>query len=320
VGPTVGFEATHSEAVEARGDHPIVITLRNADPGETYSVDYAVTEGTAEGNGIDYTLEPGTLTFEPGVTELALSVSLFTDTVLEWRETVVVTLSNPVIGYLGGITEHTITIRDLDALWLKVDLALPRWGSNEPVPGTVKPGWWPFVANRWADMYSHDAVWEDGSNGEGPPPAGPGIADTGVHVALGTGDVGQGGLHVKGMCRDNLAGDAPPTGAPVGDPIANSWLYAVDWAGDPGGDILMRINGLPSGTYELVSYHNHWEPCSQGTRNCMDCVCGMPPMPAIRALPGEEGRVVRQRSFGREAWTSPHSSPPVETSRLDCRS
>jgi hypothetical protein len=49
------------------------------------------------------------------------------------------------------------------------------------------------------------------------------------------------------------------------------------------GDILMRINGLPAGEYELISYHNHWEPCSQGTRNCLDCTSNMPNMPRVSA-------------------------------------
>ncbi|MHC4498996.1 MAG: hypothetical protein ACYS21_07785, partial [Planctomycetota bacterium] len=91
---------------------------------------------------------------------------------------------------------------------------------------------------------------------------------------------------------DNLAGDGPPTGTPKGEPIANSWLYAVDWAGEFTGDILLLLTDLPAGRYQLISYHNHWEPCSQATRHCMDCVCEdprMPPMPSItaNALPVE---------------------------------
>jgi hypothetical protein len=45
----------------------------------------------------------------------------------------------------------------------------------------------------------------------------------------------------------------------------------------------MRITDLPPGRYELVSYHNHWEPCSQGTRNCLNCTSNMPPMTAVYA-------------------------------------
>jgi len=46
----------------------------------------------------------------------------------------------------------------------------------------------------------------------------------------------------------------------------------------------MRITDLPPGRYELTSYHNHWEPCSQGMRNCLDCTSNMPPMTAVYAM------------------------------------
>jgi len=45
----------------------------------------------------------------------------------------------------------------------------------------------------------------------------------------------------------------------------------------------MRINDLPAGKYELTSYHNHWEPCSQSTRNCLRCYSNMPPMQHVYA-------------------------------------
>ncbi|MHC4214698.1 MAG: hypothetical protein ACYSWP_15150 [Planctomycetota bacterium] len=85
------------------------------------------------------------------------------------------------------------------------------------------------------------------------------------------------------MCRDNLGGGGCPTGAPVGEPIANGWFHNIDWGGECTGDIHMRITDLPPGRYELISYHNHWEPCSQGTRNCLDCYSNMPPMTAVYA-------------------------------------
>jgi len=201
-----------------------------------------------------------------------------------------------VLGLAGGASCGEFTE-------LKVDLGLPQCYDDgatvirdPPVPGTVKEGWWGFVAARWADMYMHDAVWERGENGEGPPPDTNGIAGSGVHVALGCGGVGNGGFHVYNMCRDNLGGDGCPTGSPVGGPIANGWYHNVDWGGEATGDILMRINGLPAGEYVLISYHNHWEPCSQGTRNCLNCDSEMPNMPSVTAqslpagpLPGYNG-------------------------------
>lgn len=167
---------------------------------------------------------------------------------------------------------------------LRVDLALPKSERDPtPVPGTLKGGWTPLVAARWADMYMHDAVWEDGSSGSKPPQT-TGLADTGVHVLIDCGG-GNGGLHVFGMCRDNLGGGGAPTGKPQGDPIANSWFHNIDWGGAKRGDILLRLHGLPAGEYKMTCYHNHWEPKRQSTRNCLDQPSGMPPLTGVRAGP-----------------------------------
>lgn len=173
---------------------------------------------------------------------------------------------------------------DKAKIHLKVDLALPESEKDAtPVPETLKPGWTPFVAARWADMYMHDAVWEDGSGGSKPPKTA-GLAGTGIHVLIDCGG-GNGGFHVYGMCRDNLGGGGKPKGKPKGDPIANGWFHNIDWGGENRGDILLRINGLPAGDYEMTCYHNHWEPKKQSTRNCLDQPSRMPPMTGVRALP-----------------------------------
>ena len=182
---------------------------------------------------------------------------------------------------------HVWKFTTIGALHLQVDLALPRCSeagifTDPPVAGTLKEGWWPWVAGRWADMYSHDCVWERGESFLGDTDPG-GIAGSGVHALLSCGYEGQGGLHVKGMCRCGLAGDCCPTGEAQGDPIANSFYYAVDWGGPDLGDTALVLTDLPPGKYQMISYHNWWEACSQSTRNCMDCICGMPPMPSVTA-------------------------------------
>ena len=193
--------------------------------------------------------------------------------------------------YYWRIDEHSHTTVQGDVwrfstvgmLDLKVDLGLPVWGGSEPIAGTVKEGWWGYVASRWADMYMHDAVWERGEDGQGGvSPDTDGIDGSGVHVALDISN-GNGGFHVYGMCRGSLGGDLPPTGSPVGDPIANGWYHNIDWGGECTGDIHMRINDLPAGRYRLTSYHNHWEPQSQSTRNCLTKISGMPPMQHVYA-------------------------------------
>ena len=172
-----------------------------------------------------------------------------------------------------------------DKIELKVDFALPKSEKDPtPVPGTLKPGWTPFVASRWADMYMHDAVWEDGSGGNIPPKTG-GLAASGVHVLIDCGGSGNGGFHIYGLCRDNLGGGGQPNGKPKGDPIANGWFHNIDWGGENRGDILMRIHGLQAGEYKMTCYHNHWEPRKQSTRNCLDQPSRMPPMTGIYAMP-----------------------------------
>jgi len=177
---------------------------------------------------------------------------------------------------------------------LQVDFGLPvcfsRWDDVRPVEGTVKEGWWGRVFWGDADMYMHDKAWEDGSRGMDPPDT-PGVSGSGVHFALDTARPGNGGYHVHGMCRANLGGDGCAGGVPLGEPIANGWFHNIDWGGECRGDINMRITDLPPGEYKMISYHNHWEPCSQGSRNCLDCISTMPPMPIVFArsfpAPGE---------------------------------
>ena len=168
-------------------------------------------------------------------------------------------------------------------LVLQVDLAVKTCDKKELYLGLAKPGWTIWAADAWTDMYMHDyQVFPTKADGSLDPA---GINGTGVTLWMTTGSEGQLGIGAKGICRDNLGGGGCPSGTAEGDPIANSWAYGVDWVGPYAGDILLVFKGLPAGTYELLSYHNFWEPCTQKTRNCLDCDCGMPPMPSITANP-----------------------------------
>ncbi|HUT30714.1 MAG TPA: Calx-beta domain-containing protein [Sedimentisphaerales bacterium] len=185
------------------------------------------------------------------------------------------------VGDEASVKGDIWSFRVTNPVHLKVDFALPKSDGSGVVEGSAKPGWQHWAGPQWADMYMHDGLWENGGSTK---PGDAGIGGSGVHAFITTGSEGQLGLHVKGMCRDNLAGGGPPTGTPKGEPIANSWLYAVDWAGEFTGDILLVLTDLPAGRYELISYHNHWEPCSQATRHCMDCVCDNPRMPPMASI------------------------------------
>jgi hypothetical protein len=281
--PSAEFDAAGSSGME--DVTPVYVSVSLSAPAtETITVDYGVIGGTATGGGVDYTLNPATLIFNIDDVTKDIVIDIVSDANdQEPAETIIVGLSNPSGAKLGSQTQYTYTIVS-QMIHLKVDFALVQWEDpNLLWEGSQKPGWWHWAAPGWADMYMHDMRWEDGSIS--PKPTGPGIDGTGIHACVTTGSEGQLGLHVKDLCRDNLAGDGPPYGTVVGDPIANSWLYAVDWAGPEAGDILLLLTDLPPGEYWLYSYHNHWEPCTQGTRNCMQCECGMPAMPTITANP-----------------------------------
>jgi len=181
-------------------------------------------------------------------------------------------------------------------LVLQVDISVPTCDHKGVWEGTAKPGWTILAAKRWADMYMHDGVWFPSK--KDPAAFAAGIEGTGVKAFLSTGSEGQLGIAVKGVCRANLGGGGCPSGKAQGDPICNSWGYAVDWAGPYAGDIILLLKDLPAGVYELYSYHNHWEPCKQSTRNCLDCFCGMPPMPSItaNALPAKPDESTQDKS------------------------
>jgi len=168
------------------------------------------------------------------------------------------------------------------SLVIQVDLAVKTCDKKEFYPGLAKPGWTIWASDAWTDMYMHDhQIFPLKADGSGLDKGG--INGTGVTLWMTTGNEGQLGIGAKGVCRNNLGGGGCPSGTAEGDPIANSWAYGVDWVGPYAGDLLLVIRGLPAGVYQINSYHNFWEPCTQSTRNCLNCVCGMPPMPSITA-------------------------------------
>jgi len=175
-------------------------------------------------------------------------------------------------------------------LMLQVDLALPKWGTSEPIPETAKPGWTIWADPRWADMYSHDVAKLENAGG------------TGINVWLSLGNEGMGALKVKGMRMYSMAGDGPPAGRPQGDPLCNTWYQSADWASHSGrslewGNILLAFENIPPGEYELYSYHNHFYHCDRYETSCLGTIkyrsffmADAPeqgPMPAItvQALP-----------------------------------
>ncbi len=112
--PTVAFNAASSSDLESVSSANLPVSLSSVS-GQTVTVDYAVSGGTATGGGVDYTLTNGTLTFNPGEITKNISITIVNDSLDEAHETIQVTLSNPTNAALGATTVHTYTINDDDA-------------------------------------------------------------------------------------------------------------------------------------------------------------------------------------------------------------
>jgi hypothetical protein len=108
--PAVSFDMPAGEGREDISLADIAVSLSLVS-GQTITVDYNVTGGTAEGGGVDYTLESGSLQFDPCELTQYISIAVIEDDLDEDPdETIEITLSNPVNADLGTYWEHTFTI------------------------------------------------------------------------------------------------------------------------------------------------------------------------------------------------------------------
>ena len=113
-----GFDAKESTVDEGAGQATVQVAFGQMDPNppvRTVKMDYVVTGGDAAGDGVDYTLKTGTLTFEPGETTKDIAVDLVDDDAAEAPETIQITLKNPVNASIDRSRKvHTLTITDND--------------------------------------------------------------------------------------------------------------------------------------------------------------------------------------------------------------
>ncbi|MHC4501566.1 MAG: Calx-beta domain-containing protein, partial [Planctomycetota bacterium] len=135
----VSFESASSGGVETEGTVEIKVKLSEAQ-AETVTVRYTVTGGTARGEGLDYVLRPGTLTFNAGETEKAVSLHIVGDGMDEKDETVEVALSKVEGGevVMGAIETHTYTLVDPRASIGFAPARSVRLESESPVEVTVR--------------------------------------------------------------------------------------------------------------------------------------------------------------------------------------
>ena len=112
--PSVGFESAVGSAEEDAGTADIAVVLSVASAGQV-TVDYDVTGGTADGEGMDYTLANGDLQFDPGQIHQTIPITLVDDELTEGLETIELALSSPVGAKLGAQSQHTFRIIDDEA-------------------------------------------------------------------------------------------------------------------------------------------------------------------------------------------------------------
>ncbi|WP_462248297.1 DUF2341 domain-containing protein [Ekhidna sp.] len=101
--------------IDEGGSIAELIVELSSTSGQDVSVDYAVTEITATGLGVDFALADGTLVIPAGSQLGSINVALTDDGIEESAETFSVTLSGEVGATLGAEVTHTVTISDNDA-------------------------------------------------------------------------------------------------------------------------------------------------------------------------------------------------------------
>ena len=125
--PTVGFVSAVANGSESETAPTLAVELSGTST-QIVKVDYAATGGSA-GTPADYTLNAGTLTFNPGQTTKQIAFSVVNDGDPEDAETIQITLSSAVNANAGQMS-LTYTINDNDQLFTAYnDLC---WVSGEP--------------------------------------------------------------------------------------------------------------------------------------------------------------------------------------------
>ncbi|MEL6558025.1 MAG: Calx-beta domain-containing protein [Bacteroidota bacterium] len=115
--PSVSFTLASDNASEAATPVAVSVSL-NYQATEAFTVDFALDAGSstaARGVSDDFDFADGTLTFDPGVTEQFISISINDDTDIESNETIVIDIANPSTRLvLGTQSTFTYTIEDND--------------------------------------------------------------------------------------------------------------------------------------------------------------------------------------------------------------
>ncbi|HMP83803.1 MAG TPA: Calx-beta domain-containing protein, partial [Verrucomicrobiota bacterium] len=132
--PAVGFASAQFAAPE--NESPGLTVVLSHTSSIPITVQYQVIGGTA--SSADYTLPPGTLSFEPGEWGKSIPLPIVNDTLAEADETIRVTLFNPTSAAHDAIQIMTYTILDDDVSSVSVAATSPNASETGPVPGNFR--------------------------------------------------------------------------------------------------------------------------------------------------------------------------------------
>jgi hypothetical protein len=161
----VQFSSSAISVAENAGTATLVVQRTNGGDG-AIAVDYAVTGGTST-LVTDYASVAGTLVFEDGETTKSITLPIVDDTTPESPETIVLTLSMPMLGSrLGATTVTTVTINDNDVPPNpppSIDIVNP---TDQPAFAT-RSALITLVGNALDDTGIASVTWESDRGGSG---------------------------------------------------------------------------------------------------------------------------------------------------------
>ncbi|MBN1671729.1 MAG: lamin tail domain-containing protein [Kiritimatiellae bacterium] len=230
----VRFCAETSGAGESDGTALIGVELSSSSTN-TLTVDYAVSGGTAS-NGVDFSLEPGTLTFAPGETVRNVTLTILDDVQEEDNETVAFTLSNPGPAGLivGNPGTHTCTLADNDVLFI-------AYNDLSWMPGQPNANITTFAPYDTTNGWSSSGELVNYADGQG----------VGVTLTL------AGGAYSTAYTNQGASAD-PDTEA---DAIFDFGTILDGFGLVSGGDITFTFAGMETTKrYELVLFGNRANP------------------------------------------------------------
>ena len=144
--PTIGFTNTNSSGLENISSVDIPITIPAIYP-EDITVAYSVIGGSAEGNGVDYTLDDGIATIKAGTTSTNINLSIVDDTISEVTETIEIKLANPTNSILGtnfvytySILDNEIAVTAISGSEIKSTSAVITWTTSDYATSVVSYG------------------------------------------------------------------------------------------------------------------------------------------------------------------------------------